>query len=259
MFRFAKQAFVAALFAGLAAPTIAADLVDPPIVEAAAPVYGGWYIRGYIGGTNQDLDTLDTDLYNDPSIISHGWFEQGTFGSSPLFGGGVGYKFTDWIRGDLTVEYRGKSEFNAVDWVDSSFNGLTTNDYSGQKSEWLMLANAYVDLGNFSGVTPYLGAGIGASRNTISGFRDVNELMSGAAWAEERSKWNFAWALHAGLGIQATDRMTVDLGYSYVSLGDVVTGPLNNDDPAFTLPNNGMVFKDLTSHDFKLGIRYALY
>ncbi len=112
---------------------------------------------------------------------------------------------------------------------------------------------------HFSGVTPYLGAGIGASRNTISGFRDVNELMSGAAWAEERSKWNFAWALHAGLGIQATDRMTVDLGYSYVSLGDVVTGPLNNDDPAFTLPNNGMVFKDLTSHDFKLGIRYALY
>jgi opacity protein-like surface antigen len=258
MLRCARRAVIAALLVGFARPTLAADLGDPPIVEAPPPVYGGWYIRGYLGMTNQRVGDLDTDLYSLPTIISHGWYDSGSFDSSSLVGGGVGYQFNDWIRSDLTVEYRGKSDFSALDWVDSTVNGLTTNDYSGQKSEWLMLANAYVDMGNFSGITPYVGAGIGASRNTISSFRDINELMSGAAWAADDSQWNFAWALYAGLGIQATDRMTIDLGYSFLSLGDARTGELLNDDPDFTIPNDGFRFNDLTSHDFKLGMRYAL-
>ena len=110
-------------------------------------------------------------------------------------------------------------------------------------------------------MTPYLGAGIGASRNTISGFRDINIIDGGGGYADDKSKWDFAWALHAGLGIQATERMTVDLGYSFVSLGDGQTGELKNDDPSAAVPaagNDGITFKDITSHDLKLGVRYSL-
>ncbi len=53
MFNTAGKALLATLFAGMAGTAFAADLPEPPVVEAPAPVYqdqpadfGGWYIRG---------------------------------------------------------------------------------------------------------------------------------------------------------------------------------------------------------------------
>ena len=251
---FARKAFFAALLAGTAVPAFAADYVEPiPVV----PVYGGWYIRGYIGMSNQFHDGLDSSLYFEPSILDHGFIDEGGWGSAGVFGAGVGYQFNDWFRGDLTVEYRGKSDFHALDFVTNA-GGTTTNDFTASKSEWLVLANAYVDAGNFSGVVPYVGVGLGASRNTISDFRDVNILNGGGASADEASEWDFAWALHAGVGFEASERLTIDLGYSFISMGGAHTGTLVNDDPIFDIPNDGFRFNDIYSHDFKLGVRYAL-
>ncbi|MEJ6783554.1 outer membrane protein [Aminobacter sp. Piv2-1] len=258
MHNFGTKAFVAALLLlGVATPAFAADPVEP-VIEVEQPSYGGWYLRGNIGMSNQRIKRLESSLFAFPDDF--GWYDEGSFGSAPIFGVGVGYKFNDFLRGDLTVEYRGNSEFNALDWQDNG-GVITTNDYRAKKSEWLFLANAYADLGDFYGVTPYVGAGIGASRNTISSFRDINIINGGGAYAADRSRWDLAWALHAGLGIKATDRMTIDLGYSYVSLGDGQTGELKNDDPSQPFPpagNDGIRFKDIASHDFKLGVRYSL-
>ena len=253
------KAFAAALLVSVTAPAFAADLPEP-IIEVEQPSYGGWYLRGHIGMSNQRIKRLESSLFDIPA--AHGWYDEGGFGSAPIFSVGAGYKFNDFLRGDLTVEYRGASEFHALDWVQAAPAGpITTNDYRGKKSEWLFLANAYADLGDFYGVTPYLGAGIGASRNTISGFRDTNIINGGGGYAADKSRWDLAWALHAGLGIKATERMTIDLGYSFVALGNGQTGELKNDDPTQPFPpagNEGIRFKDITSHDFKLGVRYSL-
>ena len=261
MHNIGMKALAATLLAGVAAPALAADPVDPvvEVIDQTAVIGGGWYLRGHIGMSNQRIDGLESDLYAFPD--AHGFLDEGGFGSAPTFGVGLGYQFNDFLRGDLTVEYRGAADFTALDWQNNG-GTITTNDYSARKSEWLLLANAYADLGTFYGVTPYVGAGIGASRNTISGFRDVNVITGGAAYAADTSRWDFAWALHAGLGIKATERMTIDLGYSYVSLGDGQTGELKNDSPTFPFPppgNDGITFKDIASHDFKLGVRYSLY
>lgn len=261
MTNFLKQSLIGALLLTAGAlPTAAADIYDPPVYEDP-PVevsYGGWYIRGHIGMSNQRLKVLESSLFSTPGIVSYGWHDKGGFDSAPLFGGGVGYRLNDYLRGDITLEYRGKSDFHALDYVNSTFTGTTTNDYRAKKSEWLVLANAYADLGNFGGIIPYVGAGIGASRNTISHFRDVNVLTGGAGYAGTASQTNLAWALHAGVAVEATDRMTIDFGYSFVNLGDAKTGTFRNDDPAFDIPNNGFQFKDLTSHDLKIGVRYSL-
>jgi opacity protein-like surface antigen len=256
--RIAGHLIAAALLGGITSPAMAADPYYPP--EEVVPVvsYGGWYLRGHIGMSNQDLKRLDSDLFQDPFITDYGWHDEGGFGSAPIFGGGIGYRLNDYLRGDLTAEYRGKSDFNALDWVELSDGRAFTNDYRAKKSEWLFMANAYADLGTFSGITPYVGAGLGASYNTISHFRDINIINGGGAYADKDSQWNLAWALHAGLGIQATERVTVDFGYSFVSLGDARTKQLMNDDPDYTLANDGFRFKDLTSHDLKVGLRYAL-
>ncbi|WP_269931422.1 outer membrane protein [Aminobacter sp. HY435] len=254
-----RRVVAAALLAGVSAPVYAADMPDP-IIEVPAPVYGGWYLRGHIGMSNQRLDRLEADAFSGPTIMSHTWLDKGSFSSAPIMGVGVGYKFNDYLRGDIGVEYRGAADFNALDRVERTPGGpgnVYTNDYSGKKSEWLLLANAYADLGTFYGITPYVGAGLGASRNTISNFRDVNELFNGGGYANTTSKWNLAWALHAGIGIQATERMTIDLGYSYVNLGDAQTGTIYNFDPSYA-PVSGITFKNIASHDLKLGVRYSL-
>jgi len=222
--------------------------------------FGGWYLRGDIGMSNQQFDGLDYVGFADPAV--HGWHDEGDFDAGITGQIGVGYQFNDWFRADVTGQYRGKTEFSALDFYDTDGipdNGdEATNEYHAKKSEWLFLANAYTDLGTYAGITPYVGAGIGASRNTISNFTDNNAITGGGGFAGSDSQWEFAWALHAGVGIKATDRMTIDLGYSYLDLGDGQTANASNFIPSQTRPNpEPFKFKDITSHDFKVGVRYA--
>ena len=39
--------------------------------------------------------------------------------------------------------------------------GVGADTYNGTKSEWVVLANAYVDLGTWWCMTPFIGAGVG--------------------------------------------------------------------------------------------------
>jgi opacity protein-like surface antigen len=258
MYGIARNALFAVLLAGAAGPALAADYIEEPVEVVAV---GGWYIRGYIGMSNQFFDGLESDLFDIPPEF--GWYDDGGFSSAPIVGAGIGYEFNDYLRGDLTVEWRGKSDFYALDWLDADgggAGGITTNEYTAKKSELVFMANGYYDFGDFYGITPYVGAGIGASYNTISHFRDVNVITGGSGYADDNSEWNFAWALHTGLGFQATERMTIDFGYSFISLGDASTGTIHNDD-GVSFPegaNENIDFNDIYSHDFKLGVRYSL-
>jgi opacity protein-like surface antigen len=264
MLRLAKPILLgAALMAGVAAPASAADLYEPPVIELPPPVrsYGGWYIRGHIGMSNQRVDSIShPDI---TAAIAHEWLQRGSFSSAPTFGIGAGYQVNKYLRGDITVEYRGGADFRALDRLfNPDLGQLTTNDYRARKTEWLMLANAYVDVGHFWKIKPYVGAGIGVSRNTISDFRDFNVQTGGGGYAATASQWNLAWALHAGLGFDVTDNLTLDLGYSFVNLGNARTGTVLNDDPAEPSGCQGggtcapVTFNRLVSHDLKLGLRY---
>ncbi|TKT75353.1 outer membrane beta-barrel protein [Aquamicrobium sp. LC103] len=248
-----------ALLAGSAMPVLAADLYEPPVIEyEPEPVaFGGWYLRGHIGMSNQRVDSLYNVLFDDIPGLA---VVDKNFEAGPIGGIGAGYQFNKWLRVDGVVEYRGEVGFHGLDlWndgVDDRFN-----KYSAKKSEWLLMANAYADLGEFRGITPYIGAGIGASRNTIHSFRDEGIDPFGSptlAYADSASKWNFAWALHAGVGIKATERMTIDLGYSFLNLGDAKSGDIVAYDGTNNV-DNPMHFRDITSHDFKLGVRYSFY
>ncbi|MBX3583527.1 MAG: porin family protein [Rhizobiaceae bacterium] len=255
MYRFVKGAFFAVFAAGAAVPAYSADLIEEPVIVPV--VVGGWYIRGDIGMSNQYYDGLESDLFSQP--FAFGWLDSGGFSAAPTFSVGLGYEFNDYFRGDVTVQWRGKSDFSALDWVEfAEDDPVYSNQYTGKKSELVFMANGYYDFGTFSGITPYVGAGIGGSYNTISHFTDVNPQNNGLAYADDDSQWNFAWALHTGVGFQATERMTLDLGYSFMSLGDARTGRLTNVDPLNNPDNTGVKFNDIYSHDFKLGIRYAL-
>jgi opacity protein-like surface antigen len=242
----------------LSSVAFAADMaIMPPPAYAPPPVvedFGGWYLRGDIGFSNQKVRSV-TPSFVDPTITVASTQGLG-FDSAGIFGLGAGYRVNNWFRADVTGEYRGNANMHGLDIV--AFNGVVgfTDEYRASKSEWLVLANAYVDLGTWWCVTPFIGAGVGASRNTISNFLDVNTPNAGVAFAPTASKWDFAWAVHAGLAYKVNPNLTLELAYRYVDLGNGVTGALT-DFTGFTRGRT-MQFKDITSHDLKLGIRWDL-
>jgi opacity protein-like surface antigen len=238
--------FIAAGTASLlSSMALAADLPYTPQYVPPVEEFGGWYLRGDIGMTNQSLKRLDQGTIV-PTTSSTGL----GFDSATTFGLGVGYQFNNWLRADVTGEFRGKSNFHG-----SQFDSTFVNNYSGSQSEWLTLANAYVDLGTWWSITPFVGAGVGGSYNTISSFRDDNSATT--TFAANASKWNFAWAIHAGLAYKVTPGFTVELAYRYLNLGDGVTGPTNSFDGVVV---NGGPFtvKGITSNDVRLGVRWEL-
>jgi opacity protein-like surface antigen len=262
------KSFIAAGAASLmSSMAFAADMpIAPPPMYAPPPVedFGGWYLRGDIGFSNQSVKTRD--YYSYPTLLSLN--QQNGFDTGGIFGLGVGYKFNNWFRADITGQFRGNTNFHGFDRTSYSDTGTVqfgSDNYGASKSEWLVLANAYVDLGTWWCVTPFIGAGVGASRNTIANFTDQGAngtflfgTVPGFASASTASKWNVAWALHTGLAYQISPNVTLELGYSYVNLGDGVTGELVTKDGVGAGQNHVMTFKDITSHDLKLGVRWNL-
>ena len=243
-------------FLAVAAPMTAraADLLPPmPMPEAPIEFAGGWYLRGDIGFTNQDVKRLD-------NVLGVGTVQQIQLGfdASPLGGIGVGYKFNEWLRADLTGEYRSRANFHGFDrYVDPTLTtGFGTNEYHASKSEWVGLANVYFDLGTWYGFTPFVGGGVGFAYNTIHDFRDTNVVTQGVAFGREASRTNFAWALHAGLAYAVTPNFTVEFAYRYLNLGDARSGDLTTYTGVSTVYNPSY-FRELESHDFKLGLRWS--
>jgi opacity protein-like surface antigen len=244
----AAIAGVAVLFTTAAS---AADL--PDIYPAPYEAAGGWYLRGDIGMTNQRVGSLFNALYDNATSVNT---VQKEFDSSPLFGLGVGYQFNRWLRADVTGEYRGAANFHGLDIVDTA-GVISTDEYRGSKSEWLVLANIYAELGTWYSFTPFIGAGVGGSLNRISSFLDVCTVCpgGGVAFGESKTKWNLAWALHAGIAYRVTPNLSLELAYRYVSLGDALSGDLQTYLGGNAI-YNPMEFRDLTSHDLRFGVRW---
>jgi len=222
--------------------------VSPP------PSDRGLYFKGYVGQANPNVDSIFTPGFdNNTFTVYHKDIK-----STPLFGVGVGYKHSHWLRFDGTIEYRGDAVFVGHDSYPGgfAFNG-GTNEYTADIRSWLGLANAYIDLGNWCGFTPYFGAGIGFATLSVEGEKDVNVPNGGVAFGANNTNTNFAWALHAGVSYDVTPQFAVDLNYRYAQLGDAKTGTVTNylgvADPTATLN-----IRDISSNDLMLGVRYKL-
>lgn len=241
---------------------MAADMpIAPPPMYVPPPVedFGGWYLRGDIGMTNQQLKKLDSNTAQQFVTTADGM----GFDSGMLVGLGAGYRFNNWFRADVTGQYRGRANFHGSNTVFLGPGDTGVNNYSGSKSEVLFLANAYVDLGTWWCITPFVGAGVGTSYNKISGFRDDGfrynggVLTTSATYFQDQGKWNFAWAAHAGLAYTVSPNLTFEFAYSYVDLGSGSPGNYRAFDGSIAGPSS-IVMKNITSHDLKLGMRWAI-
>src|SRR5207237_9526751 len=100
----------------MSSAAFAADMpIAPPPMYAPPPVedFGGWYLRGDIGFSNQRVSRLNNALdATTTSSVQHLGFN-----TAGIFGLGVGYKVNNWFRADVTGEYRGNSQFFGTDAI----------------------------------------------------------------------------------------------------------------------------------------------
>jgi opacity protein-like surface antigen len=80
----------------------------------------------------------------------------------------------------------------------------------GNVQTWALMANAWIDLGNSSTFTPYIGGGIGYA---------ISKFDGGAVY--DGVDGNFAWQLGAGVDVAVSDTTSLGLGYRYFDAGDV--------------------------------------
>jgi opacity protein-like surface antigen len=222
--------------------------------------FGGWYLRGDVGMTNSNaklhVNSYDT-LPAGTSLqqLGHG------FSGGTSFGVGVGYEFNSWFRADVTGEYRSTVNFTGTDFLMFNPGGGLADAYTGGYSSWVGLVNAYVDLGTWWCLTPFVGAGVGFANVKTTGFTDVATFpafdgRTSSFFADGASKTNFAWAAHAGVSYKVTNNFTVELAYRYLDMGTAVQGNGQFFDGT-NIGQSSFQFRDLTSQDVKLGVRWT--
>src|SRR3990172_2774592 len=102
-----------ALALGQTAGAAAADLglPPPPEPEPCVGCVGPWYLKGFVGAANPDVDGIFAEEFRTNDFVI---FEK-DIKSTPLWGLGFGYDTGHWFRFDITGEYRGSAVFLAND------------------------------------------------------------------------------------------------------------------------------------------------
>ncbi|MDP3255324.1 MAG: outer membrane beta-barrel protein [Bosea sp. (in: a-proteobacteria)] len=258
-----------------ASAAAAADLAYAPPPPPHEPlglkgtISSGFYLRGDVGVGSQSYDELDVKLNNGPVAAAAGVTSFSTVkpdrGFAAFAGVGIGYQFNSYLRFDVTGEYRGAS-INGRDQISYNFGVPTnqTNVYRADVATFVALANAYIDLGTWNCLTPYLGFGIGMANHSVSGLTDqgVNQAAGAAfanasyAYGDSADKTNFAWALMAGVSYDVTSNLKLDIGYRYLNMGDGPTIGLRGANGLLANPSSSVRFKGIDSHDIRIGMRW---
>jgi opacity protein-like surface antigen len=241
------------LAAALPAGAQAADLGYGSIKDEYAPPpppRRTWYLKGTIGMHNHEVGSMWNDVYANGFFTVH----HTDMKTAPFFGLGVGVERGRWLRFDLTGEYRGKFIFLGEDSYTNAGGG--TNEFTADIESWLGLFNAYIDLGTWRGVTPYIGAGAGVATLSVLGLKDVNVPNNSVFFGADNTEVNFAWALYAGMSYDVTAQFTLDLAYRYADLGDAESGRVRAYDGSSSY--RAQEIRDVTSHDIMLSMRYRL-
>jgi opacity protein-like surface antigen len=251
--------------------------VDQPAEYVPVEIGSGWYLRGDVGYVfNASIGQVDYSTY-DGFVYGSSSFDTQDLSADFTWGGGVGYRFTDYLRADATVDGYRASFDGSTSSAESCFpanaaydNTSCRSQDSSEVSVVSVMANGYVDLGTYVGITPYLGAGVGYSYLSWGNLDSNSYCVDGTSTCASipaagvvgseshggEDGWRFTYAVMAGFAYDLTRNFKLDVGYKYRQIdgGDMFAWA-GGSGASGVQGTSG----DLTSHEFKLGLRYELW
>jgi opacity protein-like surface antigen len=172
-------------------------------------------------------------------------------GASGVLSGGVGWRFNQNFRADLTIGYRGGYALDDSDRFPST--------YKADIVSTSVMLGAYLDFAR-SGATPYFGAAVGWAQNKIddivnSGFPGLGSaavFLPGGTWS------GMAWSLMAGIGIPLGGSATLDLYYRFIDLGEIESesGPITCTPSCTGAGTYSGLSGKLRAHELMIGVRF---
>jgi opacity protein-like surface antigen len=258
----------AALVLGSALNASAADLGGnlneaPQMAPMPAPS-AGWYARvdgGYTLFTDPTIDAGGTITRTTNTGIDNAW----------SVGGGIGRYFGRGFRGDITVDHLFDATTEGSMYCEcGTFLGDAKFDFSST----VLLANLYYDFNRGGRIVPYIGAGIGFAHNETSsgsmgqdcgctsriGGDSSNSFaaagMAGVSWRIRGGGTTYVGGMKdEPVAYNTGHAIYLDFGYRFLYLGDVRTGDISIDGSDVAA---GPKLKDVTTHQFRVGLRYDL-
>lgn len=276
------------------APPVAQPALASPQMEFGT----GWYLRGSVSASKDRAPTLSADIAQKLS----------SFGAGAEIG--IGYNINNWFRMDVTGGWRKARDVSADGAIVTcpyALTGLSTQaatpvqlgylwdssketctpQQTAHVSQFDLMANGYFDLGTWSGITPYIGAGVGVSSIRARGDLKYYKTSDGSIYAADltptgtfphiwidafgnpinpqptiafaKQNWarsinksvsNLAWALMGGVSVNLSENAKLDLGYRYMNSGVYTSLP--------GMTTGAVKTSRLTSQEVKLGIRYMI-
>jgi opacity protein-like surface antigen len=190
----------------------AAAALAVPAVSQAIPIHPGPYASGFIGVsgvTNTNAST--TDLTGTPVSST----DRISFDPSINIGGTAGFDF-GVVRLEGEVSYK-HGEISGVS-IETTGGTNQIVDTDGSLGALAVMVNTFIDLHNYSPITPYIGGGVGFAALHLSDTFGTN--ISGATPSRgiiylKDDDTVFAYQAGAGLEIAINRRLSLDLGYRY--------------------------------------------
>lgn len=197
----------------------------------AVPEYTSWYLRADITwGYHEDPDLGQGSAGFSSSDMEDTWG----------LGGGLGYFFSDYVRGDVTLDYRFDTDVEGT-------NAATGDVHQTGVSNTVVLGNLYYDMRGRADFTPYVGVGAGFSYNeTNDQVVYTNGVQTGVAGGKGNT--DFALAAMAGFTYRMHDNVLFDAGYRYLHMGSAETDNRTGIDE--------LHIDDMQAHEVRFGFRY---
>ena len=179
----------------------------------------GFYITPK-GGISKSMDT--GVIFGD---AGGGQFDikDNDLGTGYVFGLSVGKYITNNFRVELEASQRGGLEYDTEYASEPNLGTTTKADIKTQS----IFINGFYDFESFaiinSLVTPYIGGGIGISKNKMGVVTEVtpeNEV----AYLDGNKVSQFSYKLAAGTLVSLTESLSLDINYQYVDLGSFKSG-----------------------------------
>lgn len=208
-----------------AAAGVAFGLAALP-ATAQGVYYSGIYLRGMAGAVfGTDMTFSDVNANDPNAVLGPGEELKGKSHTSPIFGGGIGFRFSPMFWADVTAAGITNLRFHDGSTSAGAFTPL--QGMSGKIDAIPVMFNGYLDVARVLGVPltyqPYLMAGVGRSRNHMGAISGTVPGFGPVSFAGD-THYSFAWGAGAGLGIPIAPNMVIDLGYEYLDLGEVRSG-----------------------------------
>ena len=213
----------------------------------------GFYVTPK-GGLSKSMDTGVTSFTNHLSITQ--FLSDEDLGTGTAFGFSAGKYLSDNFRIELEVIKRDNYEYDAQWLIAASLSEKADIESTS------LFINGFYDFEPFSisekAITPYLGGGVGISRNkmgTVVGHTNGEPYI---ATVDGKTISQFAYKLSAGALLSFTEQLSLDVNYQYVNLGEFKSGTaLYNsgvfiDD--FQRPFNG---GEIKTQELMVGLQYT--